>query len=137
MLLASPFLARALGTRLIAAHLAGPRRRYEERAAEAAAREAEAERAEREAEAEAAAARARLEAKYKRRQLREVLAWIRTAARSPLDVPSRPVVAQRAQRAAKLVGGLAAQGGAPAAAPPAAAAAAPAEGDAAPKAEPS
>lgn len=81
--------------------------RYEEKAAEEAARQAEQKRLEQAAEAEAAAQRAKQEAKYKRRQLKEVVAWVKTAARAPGELQNRPIVAQqRAQRAAKLIGSM-------------------------------
>lgn len=86
------------------------------------ARAAEQQRAEEAAAAEAEAARQRLEARYKRRMLRELVQFVKTAARAPAELQNRPVVLQRAQRAAKLIGGMHAPtaGAAPAAEAPAA-----------------
>lgn len=59
-----------------------------------------------EAEAAAEAARARQEARYKRRMLREVVQFVKTAARAPGELQNRPTVVARAQRAAKVMGSL-------------------------------
>jgi hypothetical protein len=80
--------------------------RYAERAQQAAQRQAEQERLEAAAVAEQEAQRQRQEARYKRRMLREVVQWVKTAARAPVEAQNRPTVMQRAQRAAKLVGSL-------------------------------
>ena len=82
------------------------RSRYKEKAAEEAERLAELERAEAAAAAEVEAQRARQEQRYKRRMLREVLHWVKTAAHAPADAQNRPTVVQRAQRAAKLIGSM-------------------------------
>jgi hypothetical protein len=81
-------------------------RRYAERAQEAARRQVEQERLEAAAAAEQEAQRQRQEARYKRRMLREVVQWVKAAARAPIDAQNRPTVMQRAQRAVKLVGSL-------------------------------
>ncbi|KAL4458270.1 hypothetical protein ABPG75_013135 [Micractinium tetrahymenae] len=83
---------------------------YARQAAEKAAWDAELARQQAAAEAEAEAARLRQERRQKERPLREVVGWIKAAARAPAEVPSRPTVAQRAQRAARLVGRLAEDG---------------------------
>lgn len=80
--------------------------RYVEKAAEEAAREAEAARLEAAAAAEAEAARQRQEARYKRRMLKEVVQFVKTAARAPDELQNRPTVVARAQRAAKLIGSM-------------------------------
>ncbi len=85
--------------------------RYARQAADRAAREAEAARQQAAAEAEAEAARLRQERRQRERPLREVVGWIRATARAPAEAPSKPTVAQRAQRAVRLVGHLAAQMG--------------------------
>lgn len=85
--------------------------RYARQAALKAAREAEAARQQAAAEAEAEAARLRQERRQKERPLREVVGWIKAAARAPAEAPTRPTVVQRAQRAARLVGHLTAQAG--------------------------
>ncbi|KAI7840162.1 hypothetical protein COHA_005945 [Chlorella ohadii] len=79
---------------------------YAEKAAEEAAREAEQARLEAAAVAEAEAARQRQEARYKRRMLKEVVQFVKTAARAPEELPNRPTVVARAQRAAKLMGSM-------------------------------
>lgn len=80
--------------------------RYKEKAAEEAARAAEQERLEAVAAAEAEAQRKRQEERYRRRMLREVVTWVKAAARAPGELQNRPTVVQRVQRAAKLVGSL-------------------------------
>ena len=80
--------------------------RYAERGEEEAQRQVEQERLDAAAAAEQEAQRLRQEARYKRRMLREVVQWVKAAARAPADAQNRPTVMQRAQRAVKLVGGL-------------------------------
>lgn len=63
--------------------------------------------AEQAAEREEEERRQRQEARQKRRSLREAVQWVKTAARSPAELPpNRPTVAQRAQRAASVLGSL-------------------------------
>ncbi|PRW59696.1 hypothetical protein C2E21_1393 [Chlorella sorokiniana] len=79
---------------------------YVEKAEEEVARAAEQARLEAAAAAEAEAARQRQEARYKRRMLREVVQFVKTAARAPEELQNRPTVAARAQRAAKMIGSM-------------------------------
>lgn len=79
---------------------------YEEKAAEESQRQAELDRQEQAAVAEQEALRQRQEQRYKRRMLREVVHWVKQAARAPKELQNRPVVMQRAQRAAKLIGSM-------------------------------
>jgi hypothetical protein len=84
-------LALACGiTRPCRACCTGPRPyRYEAKAAAKAARLAEQDRLEQQAAAEAESQRQRQEARHKRRALREVLQWVKVAARTPAEVQNR------------------------------------------------
>ena len=64
-------------------------RRYERKGIEVAARQAEVERAERAAAAEQETQKQRQEQRYKRRMLREVVQWVKGAARAPTEVHNR------------------------------------------------
>ncbi|KAI3435695.1 hypothetical protein D9Q98_001753 [Chlorella vulgaris] len=87
---------------------ATPRSRawYREKGAQQAAQQAEVERQQRAVVAEQEAHKERQDAKQKRRMLREVVQWVKSAAHAPADIQHRPVLMQRAQRAAKLLGSM-------------------------------